>query len=454
MNQQEWVLPTTGKEVLSWVQNDYVIRVFDRIDALPPDLWAALLATEAQQGRSGTPFVTPDYLAALQNTGCASPETGWTLHLVTLWRPAAPSNQPTGEVPAYLTGNGSAQPFGGEPAARTSDAPAHPPASDQLCAACVMYVKPHSYGEYVFDWAWADAYQRHGLDYYPKGVVAVPFTPVPGPRLLAVGPSARLALVHALVRLSEQLHLSSLHLLFAAEQDIAACRAAGLLLRQTVQFHWQNRPGPGYADFDDFLATLKQDKRKKIRQERRKVMDAGVRFEWRRGADIQAGDWDFFYRCYERTYLEHGNRPYLSRDFFARLQDSQPGQWLLFIARNAAGERIAASLIALSDESDQPEAAYGRYWGALERVDCLHFEACYYQPLAWCIAQGVQRFEGGAQGEHKMARALLPVTTWSAHWLAHPAFSDAVERYLEQEDEQMGLYLEQLENRSPLRSGA
>jgi predicted N-acyltransferase len=188
MNQQEWVLPTTGKEVLSWVQNDYVIRVFDRIDALPPDLWAALLATEAQQGRSGTPFMTPDYLAALQNTGCASPETGWTLHLVTLWRPAAPSNQQTVEVPAYLTGNGSAQPFGGEPATLTSDAPAHPPASDQLCAACVMYVKPHSYGEYVFDWAWADAYQRHGLDYYPKGVVAVPFTPRAGATLVGRGP--------------------------------------------------------------------------------------------------------------------------------------------------------------------------------------------------------------------------------------------------------------------------
>ena len=392
------------------VGEDYVIRVLDQPSQIDAGVWNDLLAR--QPGGAGGPFMRHDYLGALSDNGCAMPATGWGLQWLTLWR------------------------------------------DGELQAAAPLYLKGHSRGEYVFDWAWAEAYERHGLAYYPKGLVAVPFTPVPGPRLLAVDAQARAALLQALIGHCEQLGLSSLHLLFAAEQDIAACRAAGLLLRQTVQFHWQNRPGPGYADFDDFLTTLKQDKRKKIRQERRKVMDAGVRFEWRRGADIQAGDWDFFYRCYERTYLEHGNRPYLSRDFFARLQDSQPGQWLLFIARNAAGERIAASLIALSDESDQPEAAYGRYWGALERVDCLHFEACYYQPLAWCIAQGVQRFEGGAQGEHKMARALLPVTTWSAHWLAHPAFSDAVERYLEQEDEQMGLYLEQLENRSPLRSGA
>lgn len=392
------------------VGEDYVIRVLDRPSQIDAGAWNALLAR--QPGGAGGPFMRHDYLAALSDSGCATAATGWGLQWLTLWH-------------------------GGE-----------------LQAAAPLCLKSHSRGEYVFDWAWAEAYERHGLPYYPKGLVAVPFTPVPGPRLLAVDAPARAALLQALIAHCEQLGLSSLHLLFAAPQDIAACRAAGLLLRQTVQFHWQNQPGPGYADFDAFLATLKQDKRKKIRQERRKVLDAGVRFDWRRGKDITAQDWDFFYRCYERTYLEHGNRPYLSRDFFARLQDSQPGQWLLFIARNEAGQRIAASLIALSDDSDQPEAAYGRYWGALERVDCLHFEACYYQPLAWCIAQGVQRFEGGAQGEHKMARALLPVTTWSAHWLAHPAFSDAVERYLEQEGEHMGAYLEQLESRSPLKSNA
>jgi predicted N-acyltransferase len=386
------------------VGGDYVTRVLDRPSRIDAGAWDDLLAR--QPGGAHGPFMRHDYLAALQHGGSAVPASGWGLQWITLWR---------GEV---------------------------------LQAAAPLYLKSHSRGEYVFDWAWADAYERHGLAYYPKGLVAVPFTPVPGPRLLAVDEAARTALVRALLRHCEQLGLSSLHLLFGAPQDIEACRDAGLLLRQTVQFHWH---GAGYADFDAFLATLRQDKRKKIRQERRKVTDAGVSFEWRRGADITSADWDFFYRCYERTYLEHGNRPYLSRDFFARIAASQPGLWLLFIARNAAGARIAASLVGLSDESDRPEAAYGRYWGALERVDCLHFEACYYQPLDWCIAHDVQRFEGGAQGEHKMARALLPVATHSAHWLAHPAFADAVGRYLEREGEQVGQYLEQLEGRSPLR---
>jgi len=250
-----------------------------------------------------------------------------------------------------------------------------------------------------------------------------------------------------------------------------------------VQFHWKNvaptlgtgvsslppegalaalgRPGGGsvaYRDFDDFLSCLSQEKRKKIRQERRRVADAGVRFEWRQGTDIASSDWDFFYRCYERTYLEHGNPPYLTRDFFRRMAAHMPEAWLLFIAERN-GQQIASSLIAISaypssvtGQKYSEFVAYGRYWGALERVDCLHFEACYYQPLQWCIAHGVQRFEGGAQGEHKMARALLPVPTHSAHWLAHPAFADAVGHYLEREGVGMANYLEQLQARNPLRT--
>jgi len=179
-----------------------------------------------------------------------------------------------------------------------------------------------------------------------------------------------------------------------------------------------------------------------------------VTFRWARGNDISAADWDFFYRCYARTYREHGNAPYLSRDFFHRMADTLPEAWLLFIAERD-GKPIAASLIALSVDSataDAPRVAYGRYWGALERVDCLHFDACYYQPLAWCIDHGVQRFEGGAQGEHKMARALMPVKTTSAHWLAHPAFADAVERFLEREGEGIESYMQHLDERSPFKS--
>jgi hypothetical protein len=316
-----------------------------------------------------------------------------------------------------------------------------------------LYLKGNSYGEYVFDWAWADAYQRHGLTYYPKAIVAVPFTPVPGSRLLAIDATARLRLAQALIDFAKDQGLSSLHVLFADESaDLKACLDAGMMLRHTVQFHWHNQ---AYRDFDDFLSHLSQEKRKKIRQERRKVHEAGVTWQVLQGKDIHAADWDFFYQCYAQTYLEHGNPPYLSRAFFTAMAADMPENWVLFVAERE-GRRMACSLLGLSP-SEQPEASggvtYGRYWGALERVDCLHFEACYYQPLAWCIAQGVERFEGGAQGEHKMARALLPVQTSSAHWLSHPGFADAVARFLAQEGQSVQAYMEDLSLRSPLKQG-
>jgi predicted N-acyltransferase len=294
---------------------------------------------------------------------------------------------------------------------------------------------------------------------------------------LAKDAAARVLLVKALMAWCESEKLSSLHLLFCHEVDIAACAEAGLMLRHTVQFHWKNvaptlvaartalpplsvRPEPvegipapitRFTDFDDFLASLSQEKRKKIRQERRKVAEAGVVFRCARGADINASDWDFFYRCYERTYLEHGNAPYLSRNFFELMAMHMPENWLMFVAEREA-KPMACSLIALSTgDQNAQKTAYGRYWGALERVDCLHFEACYYQPLQWCIANGFDSFEGGAQGEHKMARALLPVKTTSAHWLAHPSFADAVERFLSREDESIASYMQALERRNPFK---
>jgi predicted N-acyltransferase len=383
-----------------------ILRIHDDPSAIDIADWNGLLAAQA----APSPFMRHEYLVALSDSGSATPESGWTPQFATLWR---------GEV---------------------------------LLAACPLYVKDHSYGEYVFDWAWANAYEQHGLSYYPKAVVAVPFTPVPGARLLARDAQSRTLLVDGLIQWCRQAGVSSLHLLFGADEDIAASTEAGLMLRNTVQFHWHNA---GYADFEGFLASLAHDKRKKIRQERRKVRDAGVTFRGSRGADIAEADWDFFYRCYARTYREHGNAPYLKRDFFRRMADNLPQAWLLFIAERE-GRPIASSLIALSVDGDGPDAggpraAYGRYWGAIERVDCLHFEACYYQPIEWCIAHGVTRFEGGAQGEHKMARALMPVKTTSAHWLAHPSFADAVERFLEREGAGIGNYMEHLEERSPFR---
>jgi uncharacterized protein len=400
--------------------SNYVTRVSASPSELVPAQWDALLANEADP----SPFLRHAYLSALHDSGCATAGAGWQAQFLTLWQ------------------------------------------GEQLQAACPMYIKNHSYGEYVFDWAWANAYAEHGLDYYPKALVAVPFTPVPGARLLARDKAARAALVTALIEHVRAEQLSSLHLLFVQPDDAAACEAAGMMLRHTVQFHWTNQstlptsllnaphegeqaqPPAKFNDFDHFLGSLVQDKRKKIRQERRKVAEAGVSFRSARGADITATDWDFFYRCYERTYLEHGNAPYLNRDFFHRMAHSMPENWVMFVAERH-GQPIATSLIALDARS---RVAYGRYWGALERVDCLHFEACYYQPLEWCIRHGVERFEGGAQGEHKMARALLPLKTTSAHWLAHPSFAQAVERFLTREDQGIDQYMAHLAARQPLRA--
>jgi hypothetical protein len=385
---------------------DYVIRIHASPLDIPADAWDALLA----QQDAPSPFMQHAYLAALHTSGSATADTGWTPQFVSLWR------------------------------------------GDTLAAASALYIKDHSYGEYVFDWAWANAYGNHGLNYFPKATCAVPFTPVPGSRLLAIDTTARQALLQALVDLAKQCQLSSLHLLFTSPNDRAACEALGLMQRQTVQFHWDNTSPQGqcFDHFDAFLASLSQEKRKKIKQERRRVADASVTFRTSVGTAISSEDWDFFYKCYERTYLEHGNAPYLSPAFFQHMQHDMPHNWVLFVAERE-GQPIASSLVAVQGLGTSTAVAYGRYWGALERVDCLHFEACYYQPLNWCIANGVQRFEGGAQGEHKMARALMPVATYSAHWLAHPAFADAVERFLERESAGVDHYLDHLAERSPFK---
>ncbi|MBT9494754.1 MAG: N-acetyltransferase [Paucibacter sp.] len=381
---------------------DYVIRVFGDPAQLPQADWNALLAAQAQP----TPFMRLEYLKALHDSGSAVAATGWQAQFVSLWK------------------------------------------QDQLLAACPAYLKSHSYGEYVFDWAWADAYQRHGLKYYPKLLVAVPFTPVPGSRLLAVNAEARTLLMRGLQALASKQGLSSAHLLFGDAADALAAQTQSWMQRQGVQFHWQNRSPLPYASFEDFLASLQRDKRKKIQQEQRRVREVDVHFEVRQGAQIMEADWDFFYHCYQLTYRAHRSTPYLTREFFRLMSRDMPENWLLFTAVRA-GERIAASLIAL----DPPQgAAFGRYWGAVESVSCLHFDACYYQPLAWCIANGYRRFEGGAQGEHKMARGLLPVATQSSHWLAHPDFSNAVADFLAQEGQSMRAYVNELEEHQPFKS--
>ena len=381
--------------------DDYVIRVIDDLAELDSRAWDDLLARQA----SPTPFMSARYLMALHASRSAWPRSGWSPRFVTLW------------------------------------------SGQRLSAAAPAYLKTHSWGEYVFDWAWAEAYQRHGLRYYPKLLVAVPFTPVPGTRLMAESPPARDRLVKALHALAVDGGLSSAHVLFHDQADATALQRAGWLARHNVQFHWTRESTGAPRDFGEFLALLQHDKRKKINQQRRKVADAGVVFTVHEGAAIDGELWDFFFRCYTSTYRDHGSTPYLTRAFFAAMAHSMGEHWVMFVAR-VAGEPIAVSLIALDRER---RAAFGRYWGAARFVDCLHFEACYYQPLQWCIGQGIERFEGGAQGEHKMARGLLPTPTASSHWLAHPAFARAVDEFLLAERSGMAQYVDELNERLPFR---
>jgi predicted N-acyltransferase len=386
---------------------DYVIRVHADPATVDAAAWNALLDTQA----APTPFLRHDYLLALHASGSAVPGTGWAPQFITI---------------ESSTGSGGT-----------------------LLAATALYLKSHSYGEYVFDWAWADAYRQHGLKYYPKLLGAVPFTPVPGTRLLAHNDAGRDLLVQAIHRLALQAKLSSAHLLFLDDNDRAAFERAGWLLREGVQFHWVQDETRPITDFSDLLARLQREKRKKIQQERRRVADQGVSFTVHEGAAISSVLWDFFYRCYTLTYAAHHSTPYLTRDFFAAMQRTMAKNWVMFVAHRE-GTPIATSLVAIDPER---RAAWGRYWGCTEPLPCLHFEACYYQPLAWCLANGYTRFEGGAQGEHKMARGLLPARTASAHWLRDERFAAAVADFLASEGQGIEQYVDELRERSPFKAG-
>ncbi|WP_194713243.1 GNAT family N-acetyltransferase [Noviherbaspirillum soli] len=377
---------------------NYRTRIIASLAEAGQAQWTSLLSLQAD----ANPFLSYAFLEALHASGSAARKSGWQPQFLTLWQ------------------------------------------DDTLAAAMPLYVKSHSYGEYVFDWAWADAYRRNGLEYYPKLLSAIPFTPVTGGRLLARDETARSALVKALLALQQQADVSSTHVLYPPPQQAEALERAGFLLRNGVQFHWLN---DGYDDFEQFLSTLEQKKRKNIRAERRKVRDAGITFRRLEGAQIGEADWRFFKRCYDHTYAAHYSSPYLNLDFFLRIGASMPDNLLLVIAERD-GRPIASSLVVHDSQT-----LYGRYWGALEQHDCLHFETAYYQPLEFCIERGLAAFEGGAQGEHKMARGFLPQKTWSAHWLAHPAFSDAVERFLEQESGGIAAYMDELDERNPFRKG-
>jgi predicted N-acyltransferase len=363
-----------------------VVRVVTRIAELPADAWNALAGD--------SPFLQHAFLHALEATDCVGAHIGWEPVHLALFR------------------------------------------GDRLDAAMPLYVKHHSWGEFVFDWAWADAYRRHGLNYYPKLVCCVPFSPVPGPRLLARTDADRAALIQAALKLTRDLNCSSLHILFPTEPDHAALNAAPLMHRSGFQFHWNNT---GYGSFDDFLAAMTHDKRKKIRQERKKLANLGVTFRWVEGRDSSDADWDHFYRCYADTYNRHRSEPHLNRAFFAALRETMPDKLLLIIA-DKDGLPTACSFCIKDGQR-----LYGRHWGTLEYVPGLHFETCYQQGIEYAIAKGLSVFEGGAQGEHKLARGLVPTATHSWHWLENAEFREAVDRFLKRETNAISHYMDELD---------
>lgn len=371
------------------------LRILDSISDIPAIQWDALI--------DGNPTLRHAFLDSLHASGCAGARSGWAPQYLTLW------------------------------------------SGTRFRGAMPLYVKSHSYGEYVFDWAWAEAYERHGLAYFPKLLSAVPFTPVTGSRLLAGSDEDRRLLLQAALDTARQSDVSSLHILFPHESEARMMESAGMMLRATVQFHWINRDGAGFDSFDDYLAAMSHDKRKKIRQERRRVAAAGVTFEHRVGNEIREADWDFFSACYERTYRQHRSTPYLNRRFFGEIAHRMPENLLLVLGYRE-GKPIAAALNLFNSDT-----LYGRYWGASEFHSGLHFETCYYQALEFCIARGIRLFEGGAQGEHKLARGFLPVKTWSAHWLKEPGFASAVENYLRRETGGIEAHLDELNESSPFK---
>lgn len=313
----------------------------------------------------------------------------------------------------------------------------------QLVGAMPLYLKNHSYGEYVFDWAWAEAYARNGLPYYPKLVSAIPFTPITSARLLSRNREVQELMIKALQQIMHKHQLSSAHVLFPNDESAQAYSRAGWLKRVGVQFRWENE---SFSDFDDFLNTLSHDKRKKIRQERKKIVLSGVTCRQVKGDSITPEQWEFFYHCYENTYFQHRSTPYLTLSFFQQIGRTMP-QNILMVLAYADDEPIAAAL-NLYDKA----ALYGRYWGAMQYVPNLHFELCYYQAQEFCIAENILYFEGGAQGEHKLARGFKPRPTCSYHKIAHEDFARAIEDFVHQESQGMAVYTSELEERAPFRA--
>ncbi len=373
------------------------LRICHQLDSVPARDWNGLSGTEQ-------PFLRHEFLAALERHGAVAPNKGWLPHHLLLFDDRG------------------------------------------LAAAAPAYLKSHSWGEFVFDWAWADAYERIGLRYYPKLIAAVPFSPVTGPRVLSrpdvdVETAVR-ELGMGAQRLCADRGYSSMHWLFPPEAQCRRLVEAGYELRLGCQFHWQDR---GFGDMDGFLAALSAKKRKNIRREREAVRSAGVRFRWLHGGEIAPEHWRWFVRFYRNTFREYGNIPPMNLDFFQEIGATLGRQVLLVLAERG-DEPLAAALFLRSDNT-----LYGRYWGCGTSLPGLHFETCYYQGIEYCLRHGLRRFEPGAQGEHKIARGFLPTPTYSAHWLAEPHLREAIAEFLRREAQAARQYMSELTRHSPYR---
>jgi predicted N-acyltransferase len=378
---------------------DLIIEIAPGLAAVEKSAWDSLARAAAGVFN---PFVSWDFLEALEASGCVAPETGW--------------------APRHVL-------------ARTRDG--------RLVGAAPAYLKSHSYGEYVFDHSWADALNRAGGRYYPKLQIAAPFTPVPGPRLLAPSPSVKIALLEGAATFARDIGASSVHATFVEPDDAKLGTAAGYLPRAGVQFHWTNE---GYASFDDFLGALSSSKRKSIRKEREKALD-GLKVRVAIDQEISRQDWDFFFQCYMDTGARKWGQPYLNRAFFDLLAARMGPSCVLFLAETEDdGQRVACALNLRGSDT-----LYGRYWGALAHVPFLHFELCYYQAIDFAIANGLKRAEAGAQGEHKLLRGYAPVPTHSLHWIDHPGLREAVARFLAAETPAIADEIEALDRHTPFK---
>ncbi|WP_101758594.1 GNAT family N-acetyltransferase [Oceanicoccus sp. KOV_DT_Chl] len=381
------------------------VSFIDSVSLIDSEQWNAITGIDY-------PFTRHEFLLALETSGATNRETGWQPQHVTVYQSNA--------------------------------------GKEKLIAVMPLYLKYHSYGEFVFDWSWADAYRRHGLDYYPKLLSAIPFTPATGPRLcVAADCDATIvneAVISAIYQHAESLGVSSIHILFPDQTACEAFQLEGLAARHGAQFHWFNQ---GFTDFDDFLATFSSRKRKNLRKERMAVADQNLTLEVFEGHEISSDIWQRFYYFYQMTYAKRsGHGGYLDQEFFELIGKTIPENLVLVLAydNNKGGQAIAGAL-----NFRDSKTLYGRYWGCIREFEFLHFEACYYQGIEYCIANHLQRFDPGAQGEHKIQRGFTPVRTYSNHWIAHPDFRLAVDDFLLRDNAATADYIEQATTLLPFK---